>query len=35
MPPWFWPALAAWLCAVALWATWLATTNPNRKDHHR
>lgn len=33
MPPWVWPALAAWLCTVGLWATWLATTN--RKDDHR
>jgi hypothetical protein len=28
MPPWVWPALAVWLCAVGLWATWLALTPP-------
>lgn len=32
MPPWFWPALVAWLWAAGAWAVWLATT---RKDHHR
>lgn len=33
MPPWVWPALTAWLCIVAIWATWLATNNSKR--NHR
>lgn len=28
MAPWVWPALAAWLLALAVWAVWLATTTP-------
>lgn len=28
MPPWFWPAIVTWLCAFAVWITWLAVTAP-------
>jgi len=31
-PPWVWHALAVWLCAVGIWAVYLAT-NARRKDH--
>lgn len=34
MPPWLCPAIAGWLCALAIWITWLTTTN-HRKDQHR
>jgi hypothetical protein len=34
MPPWFWPAIVAWLWAFAIWITWLAATN-HRKDQRR